>query len=164
MKITKEKIKEIIDYQEDKFKRSTIEDIGQLLCVFNETVSWMMSCHIMDYSKFGIEDATPETMDDITDNFIYLLVHNLYTTDPDIIYDFLENEDQAIQHLWRVMLEDYIKGKNDFDILKSLQTEILNSIDYYYNDNYFEYEEHCERMVYIITLFYKVILSSYGKQ
>ena len=163
MKISKGKIKNIIDYQESKNDRSNVEDIDQLLCVLNETVSWLISRHIMGRYKLGIEEVTPETVDDIIDNLIYLLVHDLGTTDPDVIYEALENEDQAIQHLWRTVLKENIKNMNDFDILKSLQTEILTAIDYYYNDNYLNYEEHCERMVYIATVFYKVIISSYVK-
>lgn len=163
MKITKETIKQIIDYQESKNDRSKVEDIEGLLCVLNETVSWLISRYIMGRYKLGIEEVTPETVEDIIDNLIYLLVHDLGTTDAGIIYEALENEDQAIQHLWRVVLKEEVKDKNDFDILKTLQTEILTAIDYYYNDNYLNYEEHCERIIYIATVFYKVIISSYVK-
>ena len=51
MKITKETIKQIIDYQESKNDRSKVEDIEGLLCVLNETVSWLISRYIMGRYK-----------------------------------------------------------------------------------------------------------------
>ena len=156
--ISKETIKQIIDYQESKNERSTVEDLMDVLDVINYTVGWLLSNFLRCGYSYGIEGVTQESINDIQDNFIYLLVHHLDTKDENIIFDFLENPDNAIQHLWTVFLKEHIKTKNDFDILKSLQIEILNIMDYYYNDNYLDYEENMERMVYIITILYKVIL------
>lgn len=158
--ISKETIKQIIDYQESKNERSTVEDLMDVLDVTNYTVSWLLSNFLRCGYSYGIEGITQESIDNIQDNFIYLLVHHLDTKDENIIFDFLENPDNAIQHLWTVFLKEHIKTQNDFDILKSLQIEILNIMDYYYNDNYLDYEENMERMVYIITILYKVILKN----
>lgn len=156
--ISKETIKQIIDYQESKNERSTVEDLMDVLDVTNYTVGWLLSNFLRCGYSYGIEGVTQESINDIQDNFIYLLVHHLDTKNENIIFDFLENPDNAIQHLWTVFLKEHIKTQNDFDILKSLQIEILNIMDYYYNDNYLDYEENMERMVYIITILYKVIL------
>ena len=149
LKITRSLIRTIIVNQESNFERSTGEDMEDLLSTWNETTSWLISRYILGKFKINLEECDEETKKGILDNFIYLLVHYYDTLDENEIYN----------HLYSIKIdpEEY-ENKNDFNIAKDLQINILNVLDYYVNDNYLDVEDKDRRVKKIIEIIASFIL------
>lgn len=149
LKITRSLIHTIITHEESVHDRNNVEDMEDILDTFHSTIAWLISRVVRGKYKINLEDVTEQTVADVLDNFIYLIVHHKGTTDENEIYNYLRTI--------KINPEEY-KNKNDFDILKGLQLNILDVIDYYVNDNYLDLEEKEKKMEKIIQVIAGLIL------
>lgn len=149
IKVTRSLIQTIINNEESVHDRSNVEDMEDILDTFHSTIAWLISRVVRGKYKINLEDVTEQTVADMLDNFIYLIVHHKGTTDENEIYNYLRTI--------KINPEEY-KNKNDFDILKELQLNILDVIDYYVNDNYLEVEEKDSKVQKIMEVIAGLIL------